>query len=96
MKMVSKNGSREAAGHNCIDVAKFQDAEPIDAEHARETREWAVHKRMGGVEMMDGLRDAGIPGQRLSEPSTTLRGRYKPPNRNKCSEITEITGKLWK
>jgi len=31
--MVSKNGGREAAGHNCIDAPKFQDAELIDAEH---------------------------------------------------------------
>ena len=78
--MVSKKGGREAAGHNCIYGAIFQGAELFDSEQTRVKRALAA-KKDGRVEKaMDDLRDAGIPGQRLSEPSTTLRGRYKPPN----------------
>jgi len=78
--MVSKNGRRAAAGHNCFDLAIFRNAEPIDPEEARVKRALAAQKDGRVEKAMDGLRDAGIPGQRLSEPSTTLRGRYKPPN----------------
>jgi hypothetical protein len=46
--MVSKNSSREAAGHNCIDAPKFLDAELIDAEYARETRAHAAQKGWAG------------------------------------------------
>jgi len=57
-----------AEGHNRIDAPKFQDAESIDAEHVREAREWAVHKKMEGAKMMDGLRARRNP--RPARPKT--------------------------
>jgi hypothetical protein len=46
--MVSKNGKLEAAGRNCIDAPKFQDAEPIDPEQSRETRGGQIKKGWAG------------------------------------------------
>jgi hypothetical protein len=95
--MVSKNGRRAAAGHNRIDLAIFRNAEPIDPEHAREAREYAVYKRMDDAKN-DG-RFKGTPESPAGTPKNhppLSEGDTSHPTKNKFSEMKEITGKVWK
>jgi hypothetical protein len=92
--MMSKNASLEAAGHNCIDAPKFQDADRSKRSMRERRASGRFKKGCAGKKWWTVLETpespAGIPRNRPPLP----KGGFNPPNKNKCSETAEITGKL--